>query len=138
MYKMSTNGAAEKIKDFYQLIVTDTQAAIEQYVAEDIVCDNPLPENIPFGGRYKGIEGLVSYLTQLANEIEMTPLNFTEIIVDKDMAAVVGIEQNTRVIRTGKTYTMPFVHVLKFNQEGKINHVYEYNVTGEMVKAFSN
>ncbi len=135
---MSTNGAAEKVRDFYQLIVTDTQAAIERYVAEDIVWDNPLPENIPFGGRYEGIEGLVRYFTQLASEIEMSPLNFTEIIADEDRVAVVGIEQDTRVIRTGKTYTMPFVHVLKFNQEGKINHVHEYNVTGEMVKAFSN
>ncbi len=135
---MSTNGAAEKVRDFYQLIVTDTQAAIERYVAEDIVWDNPLPENIPFGGCYEGIEGLVQYLTQLASEIEMSPLNITEIIVDENKAAVVGIERDTRVIRTGKTYTMPFVHVLKFNQEGKINHVHEYNVTGEMVKAFSN
>ena len=135
---MPTNGTAEKVKDFYQLIVADTQVAIERYVAEDIVWDNPLPENIPFGGRYNGIEGLVQYLTQLASEIEMSPLNFTEIIVGEDKAAVVGIEQDTRVISTGKTYTMPFVHVLKFNQEGKINHVYEYNVASEMVEAFSN
>ena len=135
---MPTNGVAEKVKNFYQLIVSDTEAAIERYIAEDIVWDNPLPESIPFGGRYEGIGGLISYLTQLAGTIEMSPLHFTEIIADQDKVAVIGIEQDTRVIQTGKTYTMPFVHVLKFNQDGKINHVYEYNVTSDMEKAFSN
>ena len=135
---MSSSGAAEKVKDFYQMIMTDTEAAIARYVSADIVWENPLPEGIPFGGRYEGVEGLVSYLTQLAGEIEMSPLNFTEIIADEDKAAAIGIEQNTLVISTGKSYTMPFVHVLKFNQDGKINYVYEYNVTSDMVKAFSN
>lgn len=133
---MPTNGVAEKVRDFYQMIVTDTEAAIQRYVAEDIVWDNPLPEHIPFGGSYQGVEGLIQYLTQLAGAIEMSPLHFTDIIANADMAAAIGEEQATRVISTGKIYTMPFVHVLRFNKEGKICYVREYNDTREMVEAF--
>ena len=37
---------------------------------------------------------------------------------------------------TGKRYTMPFVHVVHFNDEGRVNYVREYNDTREMVIAF--
>ncbi len=133
---MSGSEIIEQVKDFYQMLLTDTEAAISRYVAEDIIWDNPLPEHIPFGGCYEGIEGLVSYLTKLAAEIEMSPLHITDIIASEGMAAAVGVEQDTQVKRTGKSYTMPFVHVLRFNKDGKVFHVREYNDTREMVQAF--
>lgn len=133
---MSSHGVTEKVQNFYQMLLTDTEAALECFVAEDIVWENPLPEHIPFGGRYEGAGGLIEYLTLLAAEIEMAPLHFTEIIANDGKAAAVGVERDTQVKRTGKSYTMPFVHVLHFNEDGKVFYVREYNDTREMVEAF--
>ena len=133
---MSNNGIAENVREFYRMLLSDTEAAIERFVADDIVWENPLPEHIPFGGRYEGIGGLIEYLTLLAAEIEMSPLHFTDVIASDSKAAAIGVEHDTLVKRTGKSYTMPFVHVVSFNEDGKVFYVREYNDTREMVQAF--
>ena len=66
----------------------------------------------------------------------MSPLHFTDVISTDGVIAAVGIEEDTLVMSTGKRYTMPFVHVVRFNTDGKIQHAREYNDTREMVAAF--
>jgi hypothetical protein len=44
-------------KQFYDLLLTDFPAAAEQFLAEDFVWENPLPEVVPFGGVYHGADG---------------------------------------------------------------------------------
>lgn len=133
---MSTDNLGDKALDFYRLILTDFPTAVEKYVDADIVWENPLPDHIPFGGVYSGIEGMGQYLTMLSDAIEMTPLHFTDVIANGNVVACIGVEADTKVVSTGKSYTMPCVHVLRFNDGGKIIHVREYNDTKEMIEAF--
>lgn len=133
---MSTDCLSDKALDFYQLVLTDFTAAVEKYVDPDIIWENPLPDHIPFGGVYSGIDGMGRYLTMLSQEIEMEPLHFTDVIANGNVVVCIGVEADTKVLSTGKSYTMPCVHVLRFNDEGKIVHVREYNDTKEMIEAF--
>jgi ketosteroid isomerase-like protein len=125
----------ERTTEFYELLLSDFEAACK-YLADDFVWENPLPDSIPFGGLYSGIEGLLRYLTEINAAIEMSPLHFSDLIANGGVVAAIGVEENTLVKQTGKRYTMPFVHVLRFNEAGKITHVREYNDTREMVAAF--
>jgi ketosteroid isomerase-like protein len=58
-------------------------------------------------------------------------------IAGDGMVAAIGVERDTLVLPTGKRYDMPFVHVIRFNDDGKVTHVREYNDTREMVAAFT-
>lgn len=127
----------ERVNDFYTLLLTDFEAAAEKYLVDDVVWENPLPELVPFGGVYHGKEGLLDYLTQLASTIEMQPLHWIDIVGDGDVVAAIGIEENTLVKPTGKRYTMPCVHVLRFDAHGKVTHVREYNDIRGMLEAFT-
>ena len=128
---------AQRVEEFYTLLLSDFESAKQKYIAEDFVWENPLPESIPFGGRYEGVSGLLQYLGELMAAIEMSPLHLTDLIGSGSVVAAVGIEEDTLVKSTGKRYTMPFVHVLRFDDEGKVCHVREYNDTRDMVAAFS-
>lgn len=122
---------------FYELLLTDFQAAVDEFLADDFVWENPLPEIVPFGGVYHGAAGLATYLKGLAEAIEMSPLHFDDMIAGDGVVAAIGVERNTLVLPTGKRYDMPFVHVIRFNESGRVTHVREYNDTREMVAAFS-
>ncbi len=123
-------------KDFYELLLSDFETAVDRYLADDFVWENPLPSCVPFGGVYHGVEGLGTYLRGLLEAIEMSPLHFDEMIATDRTVAAIGVEEDTLVPSTGKRYSMPFVHIIRFNEAGKVTHVREYNDTREMVVAF--
>jgi ketosteroid isomerase-like protein len=123
-------------REFYELLLGDFQAAADKYLAEDVAWENPLPDCIPFGGTYRGIAGLAEYLGALDQAITMNPLHFDDILAADRVVAAIGVERDTLVHATGRRYNMPFVHVIRFNDEGKVIHVREYNDTLEMVAAF--
>lgn len=133
---MSEERNAERVNEFYTVMLTDFAKAANEMMTEDIQWVNPLPPQIPFGGIYQGVSGLVEYFEKLDANIEMHPLNFTEIVGSGDIVSAIGIEEDTLVKPTGKRYTMPFVHVIHFNGEGRVNYVREYNDITNMLAAF--
>ncbi len=131
---MTTN--VERTLEFYDLLMTDFPTAIEKYVTDATVWENPLPEIIPFGGVYTGASGMATYLQAITEALEMKPLHFTDMIADGPIVSAIGIEEDTLVKSTGKRYTMPCVHVVRFDEQNKITHVREYNDITEMLAAF--
>jgi ketosteroid isomerase-like protein len=129
---------AKRVADFYDVLLSDFPRAVAEFLADDIEWVNPLPDGIPFGGTYKGIERLGEYFTELDAAIAMSPLHFTDIVGEGNVVSAIGVEEDTLVKSTGKRYTMPCVHVLRFNDAGRIEHVREYNDIREMVDAFSD
>lgn len=126
----------KRVTEFYNALAADFQGAVDNLIDKEIEWVNPLPESIPFGGIYKGADGLLDYFQKLSAAIEMAPLHFTEIVGVGNVVSAIGVEENTLVLSTGKRYTMPCVHVVRFNDAGKVNHVREYNDIYEMLKAF--
>ncbi len=129
---------SEKIvRDCFGLILTgDVENAFEHYLSFDFVWENPLPEIIPFGGRFEGPVGLTKYARLLAASIEMEAFSIGEIIATPDRVVVVG--QEVSLVRaTGRRYEMDWVHVLKL-REGRVHHWREFNDTAAMVPAFAS
>ena len=126
----------ELTQDFYTLLLTDFPRAVATYVTSDTVWENPLPDTIPFGGVYKGPEELGAYLAALTDAIHMNPLHFTDMICEGSTVVCIGTEENTLVKRTGKRYSMPCAHVVRFDAHDKIIHVREYNDITQMLLAF--
>ena len=62
--------AAEATRAFYELFgAGKIEEALERFVDANAVLDNPLPEPIPFGGRYEGRNGFAAYLQAIASGI---------------------------------------------------------------------
>jgi len=125
-----------KTRELYRLLTDDFVKVVTDWLTDDFVWINQLPEHIPFGGIYEGQEGLGRYGQELMAAIEMQPLHVDEIIVQGLTAVIIGVERGTKVIPTGKHYDMEYVHVVKFAPDGKVSYVREYNQYEGMAAAF--
>lgn len=128
---------ALRVNDFYRLLLSDLPALFDQGLAtDDIVWDDFLPEDFPFGGTYGGRSGLETYVAELGAGIEINDFQISDIYVDDNTATVIGSEQS-KVIATGKSYQMDWVHLLRFNDAGAVEYLREYNDTARMAVAFA-
>ena len=126
----------DRTLEFYDLLLTDFPTALEKYVTQDTIWENPLPEVIPFGGIYKGPQALGRYMQMITTELEMKPLHFVDMLENGRIVSAIGDEADTLVKRTGKRYNMPCVHVVRFDENDKVAHVREYNDITQMLAAF--
>lgn len=132
----SVTDLAQHTRELYRLLTDDFAAVVNDWLAPGFVWINHLPDHIPFGGVYEGAAGLAQYGGELAAAIELKPLHIDEIIISDLSAIVIGTERNTRVIPTGKHYDMDYVHVARFNAQGKLTYLREYNQYEGMAAAF--
>jgi ketosteroid isomerase-like protein len=128
--------AAEAARSFYELFSAGKiEEALERFVAADAVLENPLPEPIPFGGRFEGRHGFAAYLQAIFSGIEMEQFEVDEIFAEGERVVVLGRE-TSRVRSTDKRYTMSWVHVLTV-RNGRVQHLREYNDTAAMAATFA-
>lgn len=133
---MTSDNVETNTRELYRLLTADFMDVVENWITDDFVWINHLPEHIPFGGIYKGPEGLMQYGRSLAKAIELKPLHVDDILVKGNNAVIIGVERGTRVKATGKLYDMDWVHVVKYENNGKISYLREYNQYEEMAAAF--
>ena len=122
-------------KSFYALALSDPQKACADYLADNFVLENYLPDIIPFGGRYEGASGFLQYLQELSAAIDMGPLHMEQWVSGDNEVIVRGTE-GSLVRSTGLRYEMRFVHWLSFDPQGRITNMREYNDTAAMQTAF--
>jgi len=122
------------VLSLYQRLLSEPQAAITTGLAPDVVWENPLPDTIPFGGRCEGHEGCARYLARLLDAIEMEDFTIDDTITEGDRVVLVGRE-TSRVKKTGRRYTMGWVHVVHV-RDGLLTRIREYNDTAAMAAAF--
>jgi ketosteroid isomerase-like protein len=122
-------------KLFYRDALSDPVSACDEFLSQDFVLENYLPQHFPFGGRYEGASGFLQYLGEISSAIEMGPLHMDEWVTDGNVVVVRGTEESL-VKSTGRKYSMSFVHWLTFNDLGRITIMKEFNDTAEMAKAF--
>jgi len=125
-----------RTRELYRLLTADFMDVVKNWITDDFVWINHLPDHIPFGGSYQGAEGLMRYGRELAAAVELKPLHIDSIVIQGNTAAVIGVEQGTRVIPTGKFYDMDWVHVVKYTEDGLVAYLREYNQYEEMAAAF--
>ena|SRR5579863_864147 len=122
------------VLSLYQRLLSETQAAIATGLAPDVVWENPLPDAIPFGGVFEGHEGCARYLMHLVDAIEMEAFAIDDTITEGDRVVLIGRE-TSRVKKTGRRYTMGWVHVVQL-RDGLVTRVHEYNDTAAIAAAF--
>ncbi len=134
---MTDDDFKTKINQFLAYLMTDMDAAAGM-MAEGFVWENFLPENVPFGGRYEGIEGMKTYFAQLGANWEIGGLDFSEIIVSADgrRCAAIGVERNGKALSTGKSCDMAFVWIFKTDDAGRFTYVREFNDTHVIGQTF--
>lgn len=127
--------SSETVRRFYDLFIAGKiDEAVTGCLAEDFVLLNPLPEPIPFGGRFEGAGGFLEYLDRIFAAIELEEFVADELLCDGDRVVVIGRERS-RVKTTGRHYAMEWVHVLRTSR-GRIVSMREYNDTAAMRDAF--
>ena len=127
---------SETTRAFYELFATGkVEELLERFVAPESVLDNPLPAVIPFGGRYVGPQGFLTYFQQIVAAIEIEQFDIDEIFAQADRVVVLGRE-TSRSQKTNKRYSMSWVHVLTL-RHGRVVHLREYNDTAAMADAFA-
>jgi len=126
----------ETTKAFYALWASGKlEELLDRFVDVDSVLENPLPDLIPFGGKFVGRQGFAAYAQRIPAAIAIERFEIDEILAEGDRVVVLGRE-TSRVLGTGKRYTMSWVHALTV-RGGRVHHMREYNDTAAMAAAFA-
>jgi ketosteroid isomerase-like protein len=127
----------DKLQSYIGMVKTDFPASMAM-LDENVQWINLLPEHVPFGGEYRGHEGIVEYFQQMSESFVIGDYIYDEFefIETNDTVVLVGYEKNATVPATGKTFDLHFVWVVKFNEEGKICYLREHNDTAAIGDAF--
>lgn len=134
---MNKQDIEARVREFYSLLLSDLSEAFKRgLVDENILWENFLPEDFPFGGTYTGRAELETYIAEIGAGIQINDFEVANVYVDGQTAIAIGHEQS-EVRATGKPYTMDWVHVLRFNPAGAIEYLREYNDTARMAVAFA-
>lgn len=120
----------ETTRKFYDFFMAGKIEDAAQLLAEDFVLTNPLPDPIPFGGRFEGPAGFLQYIGGIAGQLEIKDFAVDEILSDGENVVVTGRERSL-VVPSGREYEMDWVHVLRVSQ-GRIHSLREYNDTAAM------
>lgn len=127
----------EKIKQYAATLKSDFEASLD-FLADDVVWINLLPDNVPFGGEYVGKPEAVRYFMLMAETFELGSYLWDDFhyIESGNELVIVGFEKDGKAIPTGKVFDLHFVWVVKFNDEGKICYLREHNDTAAIGDAF--
>jgi len=125
------------VQQFYTefLGAGDLAEFAETHFRSDIVWDNFLPEIIPFGGSWEGRAAVVDFLNLMMGQIRIKAFDIERILVAGNTAVITGHEDSD-VTSTGQGYGMDWVHILDFDDTGRVARAREYNDTAAMQAAF--
>ena len=125
----------EIVQRFYDLFMAGKmEEMLTTSLTSDCVLENPLPEPIAFGGRFEGPQGIAAYLEKIAETVQIQSFEIRELLEEGDRVIAIGHEKS-RVLSTGKSYTMEWVHALRV-RDGRVCELREYNDTAAMRAAF--
>ncbi len=132
---MSTTDLKVKTKQFIEKVFSDPTSAIAEMAAPDIVVSVSQPDNAPLSNRYEGHDGFSQYLTELNQHIDMGPIEYSDLYCDGNTVIGLGVEKSA-VRATGRSFEMPFVHIFRYNDAGKIAELRKFNNTQRLAVAF--
>lgn len=128
----------ERLKHYLETLATDPEKSFD-LVADDVVWINMVPENVPWGGHCQGKEAVLrDYFEPLTESfvIGEHPADEFEFIESGNTVVMVGYEKDCKVLTTGKVFDLHFAWVVRFNDEGKISYLREYNDTAALGEAY--
>ena len=127
----------EKVLHYVATMKSDFEASLD-LLADDVVWINLLPENVPFGGTYRGKEQVVAYFMQMAEAFVIGDYLWDqfEYYESGNTLVMVGCEKGGKALPTGKVFDLEFVWVVRFDEQGRIKYLREHNDTAAIGAAF--
>jgi steroid delta-isomerase-like uncharacterized protein len=103
---------------------------------DDVVWESNYPAVVPFGGTYRGANGVRSFVGRVGESVEVLAFAPEKFVADGSRVIAVGREK-VRVRGTGREYENAWVHVFEL-QGGRIATLTTFNDTGAVASAFSD
>ncbi len=118
------------VQGAYEAFAARDMHRISGYFADDVeVSQSP---EVPWGGNYRGLEGLFSFLLKLIESVESHVVT-ESLFAAGDHVVLTGRTQG-KVVGSGATFDMPLVHVWTL-RDGKIIRYESYIDTPAMLDA---
>lgn len=120
----------------YELFKAGDIESLMDLYTDDIAWESPKTENVPHGGKRKGKEQMLEFLSLVGEHSENLHFEPREFVAQGDKVVVLG-DYKWRIPATGKEYESDFVHVCTFNDDGKITAFKEYLDTAAARDAYT-
>ena len=120
------------VRKTYELFKKGDESFLKSF-SDDISWELPEMKNVPYAGKFAGIEAVRDFFTRLSKAEESLIHNPTEFIAKDDKVIVLG-NMKWRVKGTNKEYDSDFAHVLTVKND-KINGFREFMDTAVRTKA---
>jgi hypothetical protein len=124
------------IQQVYKYFGEKNVPALLSHFDKDVVWERPGAPEIPFSGTFNGHEGLIKFLTLVAQTIKISEFSPKKFLSDKDTVAVVG-DDEAEVVSTGKKYKTHWVQTFTL-KDGKIIYGRVYIDTLQIARAFAH
>jgi ketosteroid isomerase-like protein len=127
---MNEQRNTETARRAYELFKAGNVESLMDLYTTDADWHTPDIENVPHGGRRKGREQMLQFMSLVGDNSENLHFEPREFVAEGDKVVVLG-DYGWRCKATGKEYESDFVHVCTFNEEGKITTFKEYQDTAK-------
>jgi uncharacterized protein len=118
------------VQGVYEAFAARDMQRISEYFADDVeVSQSP---EVPWGGNYRGLEGLFSFLLKLIEHVESHVVT-ENLFAAGDHVVLTGRSQG-RVVGSDATFDMPIVHLWTL-RDGKVVRYESYIDTPAMLDA---
>jgi uncharacterized protein len=108
----------ELVKQIYANLEEDDAASLLAICALDVEWQYPPVKELPYGGLWRGPDGVARFVQQHDEAEELLDFNPSDLVAQGDHVAVLGTYRG-RVKSTGHEWVTNFVHVLTI-RNGKI------------------
>ena len=104
-------------------------------MADTIEWNSHYPAVVPFGGLWRGHEGVITLLTGIGAALDVQRFEIAEFIAQGNKVVAIGFEEATAK-PTGRSYRNEWVHVWTV-RDGKVVEIRTYNDTAAVAAAFA-
>lgn len=89
--------------------------SLEELLAADadVVLKNAIPESAPFGGEFRGRQGILDYFARVDTVLEPQRVRATDYLEGGDKVVVLG-DERLRIKSTGETFASEWCTVFEF------------------------
>ncbi len=126
----------ENAKRSYELFKAGDVGSLMNLYTEDSDWETPDTENVPHGGKRRGREQMMEVFSLVVGNMQNLHFEPREFVAQDKTVVVLG-DYGWRINSTGKEFTSDFVHVLTFDDAGKITSFKEHLDTAKARDAYT-
>ena len=133
---MNEQRNTETARRAYELFKTGDIESLMDLYTDEASWESPKTENVPHGGKRKGKEQILEFMSLVGDNSENIHFEPREFVAQGNKVVILG-DYGWRIKSTGKKYESDFVHVNTFNDDGKITGFKEYLDTAASRDAYT-